>query len=147
MDKEAAKAAKAAKRAAAKGLQPGEQAPAGPAAAAQPKEGTGKDKGARPAVGAGASGAAGKTAPAQTGGTKVADTSAATKADAASDPLQLFLHLDLPSHSSQLSHSSNRSTANIHPSIIRLALQYAEFKIVGANARCIAMLEALKDVS
>ncbi|KAK4704221.1 translation initiation factor eIF-2B subunit delta, partial [Phenoliferia sp. Uapishka_3] len=62
------------------------------------------------------------------------------------DPLQLFLHLDLPSSSSSLSHSSKASTANIHPSIIKLALQYAEFKIVGANARCIALCEALKDI-
>lgn len=63
------------------------------------------------------------------------------------NPLQLFLHLDLPASSSALSHSSKASTSNIHPSIIILALQYAEFKIVGANARCIAMLEAFKDVS
>ena len=34
----------------------------------------------------------------------------------------------------------------IHPSILRLALLYADFKIVGANARCLAMLEAFKDV-
>jgi translation initiation factor 2B subunit (eIF-2B alpha/beta/delta family) len=34
----------------------------------------------------------------------------------------------------------------IHPSVLRLALQYADFKIVGANARCVAMLEAFKDV-
>lgn len=71
----------------------------------------------------------------------------ATPTPSAMDPLQLFLHLDLPSTPSSLSHSSKSSTANIHPSIIRLALQYAEFKIVGANARCIAMLEAFKDVS
>ncbi|KAK4053517.1 hypothetical protein OIV83_001685 [Microbotryomycetes sp. JL201] len=62
------------------------------------------------------------------------------------DPLQPFLHLDSPSNSALLRHSSKSSTANIHPSIIRLALQYAEFKVVGANARCIAMLEAFKDV-
>ncbi|GAA5965138.1 hypothetical protein JCM3765_002852 [Sporobolomyces pararoseus] len=62
------------------------------------------------------------------------------------DPLQPFLHLDLPMPSSSLSHSSKSSTANIHPSIIRLALQYSEFKVVGANARCIAMLEAFKDI-
>lgn len=65
----------------------------------------------------------------------------------APNPLQLFLHLDLPSSSSSLSHSSKSSTMYIHPSIIKLALQYSEFKIVGANARCIAMLEAFKDVS
>lgn len=34
----------------------------------------------------------------------------------------------------------------MHPAIAVLALKYAEFKIVGANARCIAMLEAFKEV-
>ncbi|GAA5828424.1 hypothetical protein JCM11251_006241 [Rhodosporidiobolus azoricus] len=62
------------------------------------------------------------------------------------DTLQPFLHLDLPLPSSSLSHSAKSSTANIHPSILRLALQYSEFKVVGANARCIAMLEAFKDI-
>ncbi|KAG0664997.1 hypothetical protein C6P46_000623 [Rhodotorula mucilaginosa] len=62
------------------------------------------------------------------------------------DPLQPFLHLDLPKPASSLSHSAKLSTANIHPSILRLALQYSEFKVVGANARCIAMLEAFKDI-
>ncbi|GAA5852745.1 hypothetical protein JCM8547_002613 [Rhodosporidiobolus lusitaniae] len=62
------------------------------------------------------------------------------------DTLQPFLHLDLPVPSSSLSHSSKSSTSNIHPSIIRLALQYSEFKVVGANARCIAMVEAFKDI-
>ena len=60
--------------------------------------------------------------------------------------MQPFLHLDLPKPASSLSHSAKLSTANIHPSILRLALQYSEFKVVGANARCIAMLEAFKDV-
>lgn len=71
---------------------------------------------------------------------------AAAPAVEAPNPLQLFLHLDSPSTTSSLSHSSKASTSNIHPSIIKLALQYAEFRIVGANARCIAMLEAFKDV-
>ncbi|BGP14698.1 hypothetical protein JCM10213_006222 [Rhodosporidiobolus nylandii] len=62
------------------------------------------------------------------------------------DTLQPFLHLDLPAPSSSLSHSAKSSTANIHPSILRLALQYSEFKVVGANARCITMLEAFKDI-
>ncbi|KAF9247119.1 IF-2B-domain-containing protein [Melanogaster broomeanus] len=35
---------------------------------------------------------------------------------------------------------------DIHPAIIRLGLQFAEFKITGANARCIAMLTAFKTV-
>lgn len=73
-------------------------------------------------------------------------SNASSSAPTSVNPLQLFLHLDLPTTSLALSHSSKSSTSNIHPSIIRLALQYAEFKIVGANARCIAMLEAFKDV-
>ena len=35
---------------------------------------------------------------------------------------------------------------DIHPAVIRLGLQFAEFKITGANARCIAMLTAFKTV-
>ncbi|KAG8218830.1 IF-2B-domain-containing protein [Butyriboletus roseoflavus] len=35
---------------------------------------------------------------------------------------------------------------DIHPAIIRLGLQFAEFKITGANARCISMLSAFKTV-
>ncbi|KIK92360.1 hypothetical protein PAXRUDRAFT_830016 [Paxillus rubicundulus Ve08.2h10] len=35
---------------------------------------------------------------------------------------------------------------DIHPAIIRLGLQFAAFKITGANARCIAMLTAFKTV-
>ena len=35
---------------------------------------------------------------------------------------------------------------DIHPSIIRLGLLFSEFKIAGANARCIATLIAFKQV-
>ncbi|KAH7888009.1 eukaryotic translation initiation factor 2B delta subunit [Phlebopus sp. FC_14] len=35
---------------------------------------------------------------------------------------------------------------DVHPAIIRLGLQFSEFKITGANARCIAMLSAFKTV-
>ena len=35
---------------------------------------------------------------------------------------------------------------DIHPVVVRLGLQFAEFKITGANARCIAMLSAFKTV-
>lgn len=35
---------------------------------------------------------------------------------------------------------------DIHPVIVRLALQFSEFKISGANARCIATLTAFKTV-
>ncbi|GAA5935982.1 translation initiation factor eIF2B subunit delta [Sporobolomyces koalae] len=156
--KEIAKAEKAAKRALAKGARGAEQAGGPP----QPDA---KDQGARagrppaPAQHAGtpqkghpnsntnkhqaASGDAGPTS------NLAASTSSLPQAATAAsqlDPLQPFLHLDLPMPSSSLSHSSKSSTANIHPSILRLALQYSEFKVVGANARCIAMLEAFKDI-
>jgi translation initiation factor eIF-2B subunit delta len=35
---------------------------------------------------------------------------------------------------------------DIHPLIVRLSLQFAELKICGANARCIATLNAFKSV-
>lgn len=38
------------------------------------------------------------------------------------------------------------SKGDIHPAVIRLGLQFTEFKITGANARCIAMLSAFKTV-
>ena len=34
----------------------------------------------------------------------------------------------------------------VHPAIVRLGMQFAEMKTVGSNARCIAMLQAFKQV-
>ncbi|GAA6002385.1 translation initiation factor eIF-2B subunit [Rhodotorula paludigena] len=172
--KDAAKAAKAARRAAAKGGEPGDAPPAhgddaqqgkrgqqqGGQAQAQAQQQQGKGKGAKGgpqgAGGAaqghggnqgGAQGAQGGAAGAGGAGAhRGADAGSNAGGAAAADTLQPFLHLDLPLPSSSLSHSAKSSTANIHPSIIRLALQYSEFKVVGANARCIAMLEAFKDI-
>ncbi|GAA5851310.1 hypothetical protein JCM3766R1_004155 [Sporobolomyces carnicolor] len=154
--KELAKAEKAARRAAAKGPQGGEGGQI-------PSQADGKDS--TPTKGKGAAGQGqqpgqhGAKGQSGKGGSGVGEanssstlaSSSASIAQLASapsqlDPLQPFLHLDLPMPSSSLSHSSKSSTANIHPSIIRLALQYSEFKVVGANARCIAMLEAFKDI-
>lgn len=70
-----------------------------------------------------------------------AQTSAA---GATPSPLSMFLHLDPPKSAKSLNAKIHKE--QIHPSILRLALQYADFRIVGANARCIAMLEAFKDV-
>jgi translation initiation factor eIF-2B subunit delta len=58
--------------------------------------------------------------------------------------LSMFLHLDPPKSAKSLNAKIHKE--QIHPSILRLALQYADFRVVGANARCIAMLEAFKDV-
>lgn len=41
---------------------------------------------------------------------------------------------------------TSASKGNIHPAIVRLGLLFAEFKITGANARCIATLTAFKNV-
>lgn len=65
-------------------------------------------------------------------------------AGGAPSPLSMFLHLDPPKSAKTLNAKIHKE--QIHPSVSRLALQYAEFKIAGANARCIAMLEAFKDV-
>ena len=116
-----------------KGAQPGQGKGDGPSALAH--------QGGGPGGAGGQGGAAGSKGGANGGG-----DSASALGGPASDTLQPFLHLDLPLPSSSLSHSAKSSTANLHPSIIRLALQYSEFKVVGANARCIAMLEAFKDV-
>jgi translation initiation factor eIF-2B subunit delta len=54
--------------------------------------------------------------------------------------LRIFQHFGLPKPVSQ------SIKGDIHPAIIRLGLQFSEFKIMGANARCIATLEAFKTV-
>lgn len=53
---------------------------------------------------------------------------------------RMFSHFGLPKT------SSHTAKGDIHPVIIQLALQFAEFKILGANARCIAALTAFKTV-
>ena len=67
----------------------------------------------------------------------------------------LFAHLDSPKSQTPAHlaiHSQSKATKSaidkglVHPAIQRLALQWADFRIVGANARCISMLEAFKEV-
>ncbi|GAA6010448.1 hypothetical protein JCM11491_006943 [Sporobolomyces phaffii] len=156
--KELAKAEKAARRAAAKG---GAAPDGAPNASQQDGKDSAPAKGAKGAAGQGqgppqqgAAGGKGQLAKGSGGDSNsssnlvssTASLAQSTSGPSQLDPLQPFLHLELPMPSSSLSHSSKSSTANIHPSIIRLALQYSEFKVVGANARCIAMLEAFKDI-
>jgi translation initiation factor eIF-2B subunit delta len=43
--------------------------------------------------------------------------------------------------------SIGHTKGDIHPAIIRLGLLFSEFRICGANARCIATLTAFKKVS
>ncbi len=53
--------------------------------------------------------------------------------------LRIFLHFGLPK-------TVSVAKGDIHPAILRLALQFSNFKITGANARCIATLTAFKTV-
>lgn len=53
---------------------------------------------------------------------------------------RMFSHFGLPKPTTHL------TKGEIHPVIVQLALQFAEFKISGANARCIATLTAFKTV-
>lgn len=54
--------------------------------------------------------------------------------------LRIFSHFGLPKSATHV------VKGDIHPAIVRLALQFSEFKISGANARCIASLTAFKTV-
>jgi translation initiation factor eIF-2B subunit delta len=56
----------------------------------------------------------------------------------ASHGLRIFSHFGQPK---PVGHAVK---GDIHPAIIRLGLLFSEFKICGANARCIAMLLAFK---
>ncbi|KIM45866.1 hypothetical protein M413DRAFT_16687 [Hebeloma cylindrosporum] len=58
----------------------------------------------------------------------------------ASHGLRIFSHFGQPK---PVGHTVK---GDIHPAIIRLGLLFSEFKICGANARCIAMLLAFKQV-
>lgn len=54
--------------------------------------------------------------------------------------LRIFSHFGQPK---PIGHTKG----DIHPAIIRLGLLFSEFRICGANARCIATLTAFKKVS
>ena len=58
-----------------------------------------------------------------------------------SKQVALFSHLEIAK-------GANTSLApkDIHPAVMVIGLQFAEFKICGANARCIATLTAFKKV-
>lgn len=63
----------------------------------------------------------------------------ATGGKSVSRSLRIFKHFGLPKPVSHVK-------GDIHPAIIRLGLLFSEFKICGANARCIATLSAFKTV-
>jgi translation initiation factor eIF-2B subunit delta len=50
-----------------------------------------------------------------------------------------LLHLDVPKVSESL-------TKDLHPAVLQLGLYFSEHKIVGSNARCVAMLEIFSKV-
>ncbi|KAJ4472199.1 eukaryotic translation initiation factor 2B delta subunit [Lentinula aciculospora] len=54
--------------------------------------------------------------------------------------LRIFSHFGLPKT------PGHQIKGDIHPAIVKLGLQFSEFKICGANARCIATLTAFKMV-
>ncbi|KAJ3806919.1 translation initiation factor eIF2B delta subunit [Lentinula aff. lateritia] len=54
--------------------------------------------------------------------------------------LRIFSHFGLPKT------PGHQIKGDIHPTIVKLGLQFSEFKICGANARCIATLTAFKTV-
>ncbi|ETW08973.1 hypothetical protein H310_01451 [Aphanomyces invadans] len=58
----------------------------------------------------------------------------------------LFSHLPQFERESSLSLNVGFSKAEIHPAILSLGLKYAEGKLAGGNARCVAMLTAFKQV-
>jgi translation initiation factor eIF-2B subunit delta len=60
-------------------------------------------------------------------------------ADSVLRNLRIFSHFAPPS-------KPVNSKTEIHPAVLRLASQFAEFRIVGANARCIATVNVLKAV-
>lgn len=53
---------------------------------------------------------------------------------------RIFTHFGLPK---PIGHTVK---GDIHPAVVRLGLLFSEFKICGANARCIATLTAFKNV-
>ncbi|TFY77630.1 hypothetical protein EWM64_g6383 [Hericium alpestre] len=55
--------------------------------------------------------------------------------------LRIFSHFALQKTSSHV------VKGDVHPAVVRLGLLFSEFKICGANARCIATLTAFKQVS
>ncbi len=57
----------------------------------------------------------------------------------------LFSHLPPPKHL-DIPLALQRFKGDVHPCIVRLGLEYAAGRIRGADARCVAMLEAFKEV-
>lgn len=65
--------------------------------------------------------------------------------DMVKKPIEMFSHLPQYEKSENLT-SRLKKQENVYPPILTLGLRYSEFLITGGNARCLAMLEALKRV-
>lgn len=84
---------------------------------------------------------AASTAPATSGTTSADSEAAKRKKKTTRDQNQVpwLLHLDVPKVSEAL-------TKDLHPAVLQLGLYFSEYKIVGSNARCVAMLEIFSKV-
>jgi translation initiation factor eIF-2B subunit delta len=75
------------------------------------------------------------------GGVRSADVAASDVTVAQSRGLRIFSHFALQKPTAHV------AKGDVHPAIVRLGLMFSEFKISGANARCIATLSAFKQVT
>ena len=73
-----------------------------------------------------------------------ADAGAGDSPSSSRNGLRIFTHFGLSALPTKQAKVAGAEL--IHPSIARLALMFGEFKICGANARCIATLTAFKTV-
>ncbi|KAI7873179.1 uncharacterized protein EV154DRAFT_101364 [Mucor mucedo] len=113
----------------------------------QAKEAASKDNDhkknpAAAAAAAAAASTAASAAPTSVSGIAGADSEAAKrKKKPTRDQNQVpwLLHLDVPKVSEAL-------TKDLHPAVLQLGLYFSEYKIVGSNARCVAMLEIFSKV-
>jgi hypothetical protein len=70
---------------------------------------------------------------------KKASRATKTKTSSEQKGIQFFAHLPTPNHGKSAKHP-------IHPSVLTLALQYAQHRVIGSNARTLSMLAAFKRV-
>jgi len=88
-----------------------------------------------------------KTFGAEGAGSKPLASSSKDVANVAGDDTSSKSHgLRIFTHFGQPKPVGHVVKGDIHPAVIRLGLLYSEFKICGANARCIAMLTSFKQV-
>ncbi|GAU97921.1 hypothetical protein RvY_09141 [Ramazzottius varieornatus] len=72
--------------------------------------------------------------------------SVVAEAGGAIGKLGIFSHLPIPDRNVNLARDMSFSSNIIHPAILKLGAQYANGIISGSNARCIALISALKRV-